>query len=245
MRTLIGRYSALILFCAISALTSRPPFAIQQLGAQTYYEDGGAPYDGEEYVDEPTVCWTSTMYFHDPRAYPYFEHDGYFFDANPFILTRWLEGNTAGIFRPQKGRYISDVTGKYVWSDAHIRVNCRVRRYWWGYNQPYAVVTAQLGSVSRLSCNENDSRVRYAEYDPYADDGGNCSSDGSGGGGTGSGIQYYPGDYTGGETVHWGTGIGNGGTSACGSEARVEYVCIDYWDGRQWVEWSCGYATTC
>ncbi|MDQ3605447.1 MAG: hypothetical protein M3418_04565 [Gemmatimonadota bacterium] len=89
-----------------------------------------------------------------------------------------------------------------------------------------------------------DDRVIRIDYDPYGDSGGDDCG-GSGGGGGGSGTQYYPGDYTGGETVNWGTGTGNGGTSACGSSALVEYVCIDVWDGEKWVEWSCGYATTC
>lgn len=89
-------------------------------------------------------------------------------------------------------------------------------------------------------------------YDPYFGGNDDCTSvyDGGDGGGsgsdTGSGTQYAPGDHTGGETVDWGTGVGNGGKSACGATAVVEYVCIDYWvEGVGWVEWSCGYATTC
>jgi len=86
--------------------------------------------------------------------------------------------------------------------------------------------------------------VTSADYDPYyADYSADC-------GGTGeapsSGTQYGPGDSTGGETVDWGSGIGNGGTSTCGTQAIVEYVCIDVWvDGVGWVEWGCGYVTAC
>jgi hypothetical protein len=90
--------------------------------------------------------------------------------------------------------------------------------------------------------------VTSESYDPYdpsfstSVDTGDCGSGDTGTGGT----QYEPGDSTGGETVDWGTGVGNGGTSVCGSTAIVEYVCIDIWvDGRGWVEYSCGYATTC
>jgi len=87
--------------------------------------------------------------------------------------------------------------------------------------------------------------VVSADYDPYD----SALSDGEGcppGDSTGNGTQYEPGDSTGGETVDWGTGVGNGGESACGDEAIVEYICIDYWvEGIGWVEWSCGYATTC
>lgn len=81
-------------------------------------------------------------------------------------------------------------------------------------------------------------------YDPY--DSGSSDCEGSDGG-SGSGIPYSPGDFTGGETVDWGTGVGNGGVSVCGKEAMVEYVCIDFWnDGEQkWDAWSCGYSTTC
>jgi hypothetical protein len=80
-------------------------------------------------------------------------------------------------------------------------------------------------------------------YDPSDPNGDGC---GDGTGGSGSGTQFQPGQYTGGETVNWNTGVGNGGRSACGSLAVVEYVCIDLWDPeRGWVEWACGYVTTC
>jgi|GEM_PF-2493173 len=88
--------------------------------------------------------------------------------------------------------------------------------------------------------------VAYDPYDPMA------SAYGDGGvsydcGTTGSGTQYEPGDYTGGETVDWGTGTGNGGTSVCGATALVEYVCIDIYNPETgvWEEWGCGYVTTC
>lgn len=89
----------------------------------------------------------------------------------------------------------------------------------------------------------------YASIEPYNADG-DCESGtpAEGGGSTdeGSGTQYQPGDSTGGETVDWGTGVGNGGSSACGSTAIVAHICIDVWvEGVGWVEWSCGYATTC
>lgn len=88
-------------------------------------------------------------------------------------------------------------------------------------------------------------KLTNAKYDPYStgQGDGDCDSGGS----DGSGTQYQPGDYTGGETVSWSTGAGNGGVSLCGDDAMVDYVCIDYWDaGRQrWVQWGCGYVTTC
>ena len=77
-------------------------------------------------------------------------------------------------------------------------------------------------------------------YDPYSSDSG-CGSGGS----SGSGTQYYPGDNTGGETVDFGTGIGNGGQSACGEAAVVEFVCIDIYNEEGWVSWACGYVTSC
>lgn len=104
---------------------------------------------------------------------------------------------------------------------------------------------ADPNQAAPLSCDANGTPV---------DEGGdpaNCPGDDSGtpnpddGTGTGSGIQYYAGDYTNGETVNWATGIGDGGTSVCGQDAQVEYVCIDIWDGANWDPYSCGYATTC
>lgn len=95
------------------------------------------------------------------------------------------------------------------------------------------------------------------EYDPYSayettnSGGADCPTGGGGSGGgdtdSGSGTQYQPGDYTGGEMVDWGTGIGNGGTSECGLAAQVEFVCIDEYnpDTDEWEHWGCGWATTC
>ena len=102
---------------------------------------------------------------------------------------------------------------------------------------------ARTKDTQQPDCNcSNGVPIRQTTYDPYDPGAGNC--DGSGGG-DGSGIQYGEGDYTGGETVSWATGTGAGGGSACGAEARVAYICIDIWDGTGWVEWGCGYVTTC
>jgi hypothetical protein len=94
-----------------------------------------------------------------------------------------------------------------------------------------------------------DNHPAYSEsYDPYAEDGpdtGTCTGSGGGGDGTASGAQYHPGDSTGGETVSWGTGQGNGGSSACGAAAIVEFVCIEQWTSSGWEIWGCGYVTTC
>jgi len=94
-----------------------------------------------------------------------------------------------------------------------------------------------------------DNELTSSEYDPYEPGAGDgCGSDGSGGsGGGGSGQQYSPGQYTNGETVSWATGVGNGGTSACGSAAQVDYICIDVWNetSGEWETWGCGYVTTC
>jgi hypothetical protein len=107
---------------------------------------------------------------------------------------------------------------------------------------------SQSKSASQPACScTGPSQPTKADYDPYSSDQdyGGCESGGDGS--SGSGIQYQPGDYTNGETVSWSTGIGNGGSSLCESDAMVDYVCIDYWDeaSGRWVEWGCGYITTC
>ncbi len=101
----------------------------------------------------------------------------------------------------------------------------------------------------RSACNGGGGPVYgWAEYDPYdpanQDDG--CDGEEEGGWG-GSGTQYGEGDHTGGETVDWNTGIGNGGVSACGENATVELSCIEIWNDKsqKWDIYSCGYATTC
>ena len=153
--------------------------------------------------------------------------------------------------------------GTSYWDFAGVLVHCWVER------NPYFITNHRDpvgygGTVKprRTACDDTGgggfgsggtetefAPVVSGDYDPYDNgfsDEEDCPPGGESGGSTGRGTQYEPGDSTGGETVDWGTGTGNGGASACGSTAIVEYVCIDVWvDGVGWVEWSCGYATTC
>lgn len=106
-------------------------------------------------------------------------------------------------------------------------------------------VLLRRGSGNGGGCDQED--MYDVGYRYYEDGLSPAESPCEGGSGEeGSGTQYQPGDHTGGETVDWDTGVGTGGSSACGDDARVEYICIDIWvEGQGWVEWSCGYATTC
>lgn len=112
-------------------------------------------------------------------------------------------------------------------------------------------VTESDDDTARLpACTcTNATQLTDAAYDPYSpgEDDGSMPCGDSNTGGEGSGIQYQPGDNTGGETVDWNTGEGNGGTSACGSKAVVEYVCLDTWNAEKKVyeQWGCGYVTMC
>ncbi|HET7231715.1 MAG TPA: hypothetical protein VFJ16_17015 [Longimicrobium sp.] len=141
--------------------------------------------------------------------------------------------------------------GKARWKYPGIYVSCHKRVYYRADRSienvvPIYRVEYTEGDIQELA-STCGPKTSYAEYDPYAptnDE--DCSHDGSGSGG-GSGIQFEPGDSTGGETVDWQTGIGNGGVSACGTAATVEYICIDLWNDfeQKWDLYSCGYATTC
>jgi hypothetical protein len=110
-------------------------------------------------------------------------------------------------------------------------------------------VLVRRGSAGGGGCGDSREELYEADYSIYEDGSrpaeGGCT--GGGGGGEGSGTQYQPGQSTGGETVDWGTGVGNGGASVCGDKAVVEYICIDVYNesSGQWETWSCGYATTC
>lgn len=105
--------------------------------------------------------------------------------------------------------------------------------------------TSLSDSEQQPACSCAQTNVIEATYDPYAEE--ETCADGSTGGTAGSGTQFNPGDYTGGETVDFHTGTGNGGQSACGADAVVEFVCFDTWNEKteKWDEWACGYVTTC
>jgi hypothetical protein len=152
--------------------------------------------------------------------------------------------------------------GKARWENAEIQVHCWIYRamYMLQHHRDIVAAAGQLVELCeddwRLDVRREEgyddgdgSRLGSSRYDPYASRWGAddfCSDDNDGGGGGAGGTQYYPGDYTNGETVGWSDGVGTGGYSACGQDAKVEYVCIDVWvEGVGWTEWSCGYATTC
>jgi len=113
-------------------------------------------------------------------------------------------------------------------------------------------VLVRRGDTGSGGCGGEDlTQLTFSPYDDGSSSGSgydDCTGgDADGPADDGSGTQYQPGDYTGGETVDFGTGMGNGGTSVCGATAVVEYVCIDVWNNEmgRWEEWACGYVTSC
>jgi hypothetical protein len=155
--------------------------------------------------------------------------------------------------------------GTAYWDNAGVKVHCWVER------NPYVTVNHRhpvdyrgfvrsrsgeciggsggTGDDGSIGDNAAYGSTEYDPYDSGLPEDESCSG-GTGGTGeedSGSGIQFVPGDYTGGETIDWETGIGNGGTSVCGDLAQVEFICIDTWNAvtEEWETWSCGYATTC
>lgn len=109
------------------------------------------------------------------------------------------------------------------------------------WTSPGAVRTGTSGkSLPACDCNDDP---RGVDYDPYAD-GGECATSGSGSS-TATYSEPYDGAYTGGQTVDFDSGMPDGGTSICGSEAVLAYVCVDitYEDGTKASK--CGWATTC
>jgi hypothetical protein len=203
-------------------------------GAQPDALSGQTQYRSGDYIMRPVPCWTTIMEFHDPQAFPYYSVDGYFFDANPFQATRWMNGNRSMIMRSVKGAQLIDVTGRYRWTDARIWVDCFVREYAWGLiTQPYATVAFEFGVVEPISTacgsepgdpwgGEYITSIGVPEYDPYDPDQivvSDCGGGGAGGGETG------------------------GGGLNCWNEHMV--IEISYDGGRTWQVWWEGWGIVC
>ena len=198
-----------------------------------------------------------------PRFSAPFNH-GVYYQGHEF-QTRWQSVNrTMPLSSTEWYFAIPDphppsVDGDYQWDNAGVEVYCYIIRN--PYFISYAATPTGLyrGTVRRATntadgggaCGDSKEELYETGYTIYEDGSRvgdeDCGGGGGGGSGEGSGIQFEPGDYTGGETVDWGTGIGNGGTSICGNKAVVEWVCVDVYNESTgvWEEWSCGYATTC
>jgi hypothetical protein len=193
-----------------------------------------------------------------PRFSAPFTH-GVIFGEKEF-LTEWRSEATARPL-PSKNWYVATPNRDPVssdntkqWHNAGVLVHCWVER------TPYYVSLMAAPIDYRGSLQDNCKRGAGGTWDvaPAPEDGSSgpynpydawyeeeCNGT-TGETQSGSGTAYNTGDFTGGETVTWSGGVGDGGRSVCGSLAVVEYVCIDVWDEeRGWVEWDCGYATTC
>lgn len=138
------------------------------------------------------------------------------------------------------------VTGNYY----IIPAQCRIAWWAWTWGIPNEIVTLHNRNIIK---NVEDvgggCDPTMVTYDPYSNEE-ECPEPSGGGdasGWTGSGTYYEPGQTTGGETVNWNTGQGNGGSSVCGLDAVVEYICIEQFneETQQWDGYSCGYATMC
>jgi hypothetical protein len=198
------------------------------LSAQEEYRSG-------DYVIRPAVCWTTVMEFYDRGAFPYYSVDGYFFDANPFQTTRMLDGNRSMIMRSSKGRWLTDVTGRYRWTDARIRVDCFIREYFGGLvQQPYATAAYELGVVEPVSTacgpvpedpwgGEYITDIGDPQYDPYDPDQVSTADDCSSGSGD--------------------TGSGENGGWNCWYEYMV--IEISYDGGKTWHLWWEGWGRVC
>jgi hypothetical protein len=178
-------------------------------------------YDGTEVA--PAACY-GTDEFYSPSAYPYFDNDGYFFDANPFVLARWTS-TSSGIYQSSRGFSLIDQSGTKVWVNTRIAVACfeinlvlaRIH---------FASVVAILGDLRdrSIACGGSGPITGYAdaEYDPYNP----------------SGTQ--PTDCT-------DPRGGSGGSGAGGAECPVELVEVEisYDGGSTWTTLWRGYASVC
>lgn len=171
-------------------------------------------------------------------------------------ITFW--GNSALRNPTPDGDYVYDFRGKNLQGTYQVTGWFKVKGFqcndaWksFFYGIPNIIATLHDRTITRLTASNNGCDPTMVNYDPYSS-GSECpppeeGADVSGGSGSGSGTYYQPGENTGGETVDWGTGQGDGGTSVCGADAVVEYVCIDIFNEEtgQWESYSCGYATVC
>lgn len=191
---------------------------------------------------------------------------GYFYGyehAGHSWTTDWQLNENLDPVNHARAKYVPDGNPFYIDSrDRHARwyhpafiAHCQIFESWFmGRIVDSTIdvrVEVNLGEVKE--CGDATAMAFPADYDPYdptdpyGDEGCTTAPTEAGAGGSGSGIQYQPGDHTGGETVDWETGIGNGGVTECGNAAVVEQVCIESWNDvtQKWDVYACGYATTC
>lgn len=154
------------------------------------------------------------------------------------------------------GDYVYKFTGKNLQNTWKVTGTFKVKSFqcpiaWYGFifGLPTIIATLHDPQITRLTASNGGCDPTMVTYDPYSEEQ-ECPPPDEGADGSGyegSGTYYQEGDHTGGETVNWQTGQGNGGSSVCGADAVVQYVCIETFNEGTglWEIYSCGYATTC
>jgi hypothetical protein len=219
----------------------------------TAFVSSGAPLHGQ--VETPAPCpegvdpgWIG----YPANIIPFDDGDDsgrflVFMLTDPNALTHGPRASVSYVTVPSTPWDIDNIHKE--WRSAAIDCDCFWLtiwpQQWWVVQERWKYGTVET-SDGEQDCDD-PTQLTDVAYDPYGEPSGSTDCAGQGGTGTGSGIQFQPGDYTGGETVDWRTGVGNGGSSACGASAVVEWVCIDVWnpEKRRWDQYDCGYSTVC
>jgi hypothetical protein len=184
----------------------------------------------------PSVYWDSSH--------------GTFFGRSNFTMSQWDEYHTYQMYTYQFTGTTTDeryrVTGIH-----HVNAaQCLDAAYSYWFGVPAVIAVLHVARFRNLACNRTggtSGTLTGYEYDPYEESPPPAETCNGTGTGNGTGIQFQPGESTGGETVDWNTGKGDGGTSACGEAAVVEYICVDLYNEQtgKWDTFSCGFATSC
>lgn len=187
--------------------------------AQTYtFNDADASW-------EPFKCWTNTFEFYSSRFYPYYDFEGYPFNANPWAVYRWMDmGHLTAMAKSSMGTDLKDMMGVVIWRNAELMVGCYKVTYWYSPVGHYmAKVLREYGTLEdvNLACSGGGSTTYslltydpYDEYSTYT----NCA----------------PGT---------GTHSGDNGGMSCTPEYLVVEISND--GGSTWSTWWEGYALVC
>ena len=230
-----ARYRIVTMTAVTSLLAAWAPIHAQDSTTDTHFSTSTTS-------DAPCPPVFTSVYFDDQL--------GAFFGRSQLTMAQWDEYHASQLYTYQfKGKTVDEkhgVTG--IHHVASAQCTQAAFSYWLGV--PGVIARLHNARFTSLACySTGDTRLADYEYDPYEESspepGIYCP--GNGGGGEGSGISYQPGDTTNGESVDWYTGKGNGGVSACGDKAVVEFACLDFYNEKtgNWDLYLCGYVTTC
>lgn len=202
-------------------------------------------FDDVQVVIEPTTCPMNLLPGFTGLIFG-FPHAGHTWSV---LWKRNTPADSYAGYVPSTGRNLTSRDGEAIWYNAQIFVECTAEKKYFMGRLVYVLdryrVVETFGRVEDIGCADSSTDLNPydSDYDPYTYD----TSSGTCTGGSGGGSSD-PGDGLTDPEAPINVGVQPpGGHEVCGGSTDLyyDYMCIEEWNGEEWVSVWCGVVAVC